>query len=285
MKLRNLFFILAIALAVFSCKKDDNNDSSSDFDAAAQSVIDDEVLIEYLKTHYLKEDGEGLDTILNGETSLMVDNRLGIQDVLHNDVNYKLYYLIENEGVSDNPSSVDSVIVNYEGRLTNGTVFDSSTSLNWSIIYNPSTNRGYIEGWKQGLKNFRGGEVVVNSDESFDFVNFGKGYLFIPSGLAYGNTGSGIIGANEPLIFGISMKAVHLMDHDLDGVKSKYEDINGDNDLFNDDSDGDGIPDFGDNDDDGDGILTKDEDANEDGDPTNDDTDGDGIPDYLDTDN
>ncbi len=35
-------------------------------------------------------------------------------------------------------------------------------------------------------------------------------------------------------------------------------------------------------DDDGDGINTEDEDANGDGDPTNDDTDGDGIPDYLD---
>ncbi len=35
-------------------------------------------------------------------------------------------------------------------------------------------------------------------------------------------------------------------------------------------------------DDDGDGIDTPDEDADRDGDPTNDDTDGDGIPDYLD---
>ncbi|WP_010519036.1 Calx-beta domain-containing protein, partial [Croceivirga radicis] len=35
-------------------------------------------------------------------------------------------------------------------------------------------------------------------------------------------------------------------------------------------------------DDDGDGIPTMDEDADNDGDPTNDDTDGDGIPDYLD---
>lgn len=285
MKFRNLFFILAIALAVLSCKKDDDGNSSTDFDAAAQSIIDDEVLIEYLKTHYLKEDGEGLDTITNGESSVMVDPRLEIQDVLHKEVNYKLYYLIEKEGVSIAPSILDSVIVNYEGMHLNGTVFDSSTSSKWSVIYNPSNGGGYIEGWKQGLKNFKGGEVHINSDESFDYVNFGKGFLFIPSGLAYGNLGSGTIGQNEPLIFNISLKDVNLTDHDSDGVSSKFEDLDGDNDMFNDDSDGDGTPNFIDSDDDGDGTLTVDEDANEDGDPTNDDTDGDGIPDYLDTDN
>lgn len=49
-------------------------------------------------------------------------------------------------------------------------------------------------------------------------------------------------------------------------------------------SDTDDIPDYIDWDDDNDGILTKDEDTNNDNDPTNDDTDEDGIPNYLDTD-
>jgi hypothetical protein len=74
-----------------------------------------------------------------------------------------------------------------------------------------------------------------------------------------------------------------------------------DNDgLTNDDSDGDGVPDYlepnnrdtdGDTifdnldpDDDGDGIPTADEDRDNDGDPTNDDYDNDGTPDYLDPD-
>lgn len=285
MKFRNLFFILVVSIVIFSCKKDDN-DEVDNFDAAAQSIIDDEDLVEYLKTHYLKDDGGGLDTITNGESSLMVDSRLKIQDVVFNEVDYKLYYLKEIEGISDSPSSLDSIIINYTGRfVVNGNEFESNIGSNWNVIFNPSTNLGFIEGWKQGLKNFRGGEVQLNSDESFDFVNYGKGILFLPSGLAYGNIGKGSIGKNEPLIFEISLKAVHLIDHDLDGVKSKFEDLNNDNDLFNDDSDEDGIPNFADNDDDGDGILTKDEDANGDGDPTNDDTDNDGIPDYLDTDN
>ncbi len=51
------------------------------------------------------------------------------------------------------------------------------------------------------------------------------------------------------------------------------------------DTDGNAIRDWRDDDDDGDGVPTAgDEDANGDGDPTNDDGDGDGTPDYLDPD-
>ncbi len=75
---------------------------------------------------------------------------------------------------------------------------------------------------------------------------------------------------------------IQILDDDGDGVLTTDEDINGDGDPTNDDTDGDGIPNYLDTDDDGDGIETIDEDANGDGDPTNDDTDGDGIPDYLD---
>lgn len=74
-------------------------------------------------------------------------------------------------------------------------------------------------------------------------------------------------------------------DDDGDAVATPDEapDANGDGDPADAlDSDGDGLPDYLDADDDDDGILTLDEDANGDGDPTNDDSDGDGIPDYLD---
>ena len=50
------------------------------------------------------------------------------------------------------------------------------------------------------------------------------------------------------------------------------------------DTDGDGIPNYLDNDDDNDGLLTIDEDVDNNGTPLNDDTDGDGIPNYLDND-
>ncbi|MEQ9423635.1 MAG: putative Ig domain-containing protein [Cyclobacteriaceae bacterium] len=73
-------------------------------------------------------------------------------------------------------------------------------------------------------------------------------------------------------------------DDDNDGITNSDEDIDNDGNPHNDDTDGDGIPNFMDTDDDGDGIPTEDEDINNDDDPTNDDTDGDNIPNYLDTD-
>lgn len=73
-------------------------------------------------------------------------------------------------------------------------------------------------------------------------------------------------------------------DTDLDWVFDILEDINSNWNLFDDDSDNDGIPDFLDKDDDGDSVLTKLEDPNNDWNPYNDDSDGDGISNYLDPD-
>ncbi len=70
-------------------------------------------------------------------------------------------------------------------------------------------------------------------------------------------------------------------DDDNDGIPNAFEDFNGDG-VFDDDTDGDGLPNILDNDDDGDGILTIDEAKDENGNPL--DTDGDGDVDYLDND-
>jgi len=78
-----------------------------------------------------------------------------------------------------------------------------------------------------------------------------------------------------------------LTEDDNDGIPAALEDINGNGNLEDDDTDGDGIPNYLDFDDDGDNIRTIDEKPN----PNNDndlsdalDTDGDGIPNYLDDD-
>ena len=73
-------------------------------------------------------------------------------------------------------------------------------------------------------------------------------------------------------------------DDDGDNIPTKNEDENGNGDPTDDDTDGDGKPDYQDNDDDDDGILTKEEDSNNNGDPTDDDSDGDGTPNYQDND-
>lgn len=80
-----------------------------------------------------------------------------------------------------------------------------------------------------------------------------------------------------------------LTEDDNDGIPAELEDINGDGDLENDDTDNDGIPNYLDVDDDGDNVLTKNEDPDPDGDGNLDDAlntnaDEDSIPDYLDND-
>jgi len=78
---------------------------------------------------------------------------------------------------------------------------------------------------------------------------------------------------------------------DNDGVPAEFEDINGNGDLTDDDTDGDGYPNYIDIDDDGDGILTIDEDYDissgqmlRTGNPQTSNTDGDEFPNYLDID-
>ena len=72
----------------------------------------------------------------------------------------------------------------------------------------------------------------------------------------------------------------HDLDDDNDGVPSALE-TNITATGFSLDTDGDGVYDHVDTDDDGDGLLTIQEDINGNGDPTDDDTDFDGIPNYL----
>lgn len=276
MKIKNLLFLLILAAVIFACNKDDKVT-----DPIEQAVVDDKALIEYMQTHYLNEDDGGIWTIDAGQSSIYDDPRLSVDEITENDIDYKLYYLVEAEGSEDSfyPSPVDSVLTTYTGMTMDSLVFDTSRgALRWFSLVS------VIKGWSYGFTHFKGGDLLLNPDESFYYENYGQGILLIPSGLAYGINGSSSIPGDTPLIFQMTLQDVNEADHDNDTVLSKNEDLNNNNDLTDDDTDGDGTPNAYDSDDDGDGILTKDEDANGNGNPMDDDTDGDTIPDYLDAD-
>lgn len=80
----------------------------------------------------------------------------------------------------------------------------------------------------------------------------------------------------------VIIDGLNCSDDDGDGIPNIFEDFDGDMNLDNDDTDGDTIPNYLDDDDDGDGILTIFETKDEDGNPV--DTDGDMDVDYLDSD-
>jgi FKBP-type peptidyl-prolyl cis-trans isomerase len=103
-----------------------------------------------------------------------------------------LQYKIVKEGTGKSPKATDSVLVHYEGKLLDGTVFDSSIKRNEPISF--PLNR-VIPGWTEGLQLVKEG---------------GKAILYIPAKLAYGERGTpgGPIGPNETLIFEVELLKV-----------------------------------------------------------------------------
>ena len=278
MKLRYSLIVFVLSfLLIQSCGKDNiigGIDPPSKEEREKQAVIDNDSLVLYLQTHYLNDDGF-LWTITSGERPLYDD--VITQDITYNEVSFKLYYLLQEVGTTISPTRSDSILVKYSGFLLDSTRFDSRF-LAWLDLTK------VVQGWKYGFAHFKGGDKIINPDESLSFVNQGKGYLFFPSGLGFLDIATAAVPANSPLIFKIELNDVNPADHDGDGILSHLEDLDNDGEVFNDDTDGDGFPNYADPDDDNDSIATKDEDVNNNGTPLDDDTDGDGIPNYLDDD-
>lgn len=110
----------------------------------------------------------------------------------------------------------------------------------------------------------------------YDEGSAGRIIAIIPSGIGYFNAGySNIVKAYQPHIIDMTLITKKERDHDGDGIPSKYEveavmklgrEVSDQelldmkltiHDYFAYDTDGDGIPNFLDDDDDGDGVLTK----------------------------
>ncbi|GEM_PF-458749 len=81
------------------------------------------------------------------------------------------------------------VEVHYTGRLTDGTVFDSSIPRKKPIVFRLATGR-VIKGWHEGVEGMRVG---------------GKRKLVIPPSMGYGERGKGKIPANATLVFTLEL--------------------------------------------------------------------------------
>ena len=147
-KMKNLNYLLSLTLVILilSCTK--NKDYTQ---------IDEDIIQEYIADH-------NLDAVATGSG---------------------LYYVIETTGNGVFPDLSSVVTVAYTGKLTDGSVFDQSSSAGISF---PLTN--VIEGWQEGIPLFSEG---------------GTGKLLIPSALGYGSNAIGSIPANSVLIFDIEL--------------------------------------------------------------------------------
>lgn len=102
-----------------------------------------------------------------------------------------LQYKVLTEGTGPVAKSTDKVRVHYEGRLIDGTVFDSSYKRGESITF---PLNGVIKGWTEGLQ----------------LMSIGSKYkFFIPYQLAYGERGAGAsIPPYAALIFTVELLGI-----------------------------------------------------------------------------
>ncbi|MCC8118020.1 MAG: FKBP-type peptidyl-prolyl cis-trans isomerase [Bacteroidales bacterium] len=101
-----------------------------------------------------------------------------------------LQYEVIKDGEGDYPKPDDTVVVHYEGKLIDGTVFDSSIDRGQPATFGVTQ---VIPGWVEALQLMKPGA---------------KWRLFIPSALAYGPQGAGPIGPNQTLIFDVELLEV-----------------------------------------------------------------------------
>lgn len=292
MKIRNcLILLLVIVIGFMSCEKDDDGSQNTVElrDRLEQYLVEIDSIETYLETHFYNYEEFSsnpdaqiiFDTIAgdNSDKTPLIDQVSYKMVYDEEEVEYRLYYLQVREGSGEQPTFADSTFVTYKGNNIYGDVFDSKVNPDWLRL--PLM----IQGFREIMSEFKGSTgFVANGDGTYSFQDYGIGAMFIPSGLAYFQSVQIGIPSYSPLIFTFELYDVNESDDDRDYVPNVLEDLDGDRNLYNDDTDDDGVPNFLDLDDDGDGILTKYEDLDEDGDPTNDDTDGDGVPNYLDED-
>ncbi len=102
-----------------------------------------------------------------------------------------LQYRVIKDGTGHSPKSSDVATVHYEGKLVNGTIFDSSYKRGEPAQFQPNQ---VIRGWTEALQLMKTGA---------------EWELFIPSDLAYGPQGRPSIPPNSTLIFKVELIAVN----------------------------------------------------------------------------
>lgn len=157
---------LKLGVRMISSMTQADYDAAKANEAAGQIAIDDQILQQYIK-----------------------DKGLTAQKTADG-----LYYVTEKQGDGAKVEMNKKVTVNYTGKLTNGTMFDSSLNPGRTPFEFTIGQHQVIAGWDEGIALFNVG---------------GKGTLLIPSALGYGARGAGgTIGPNAVLIFDIEVLKV-----------------------------------------------------------------------------
>lgn len=153
----SVFFALLVVIIATSCIEDEPINTPNTFDPKEQARLDDSIIIAYITENNIEA----------------IKDTTGI------------YYTITKLGDGEFPKSNSTVIVNYKGYLTNGSVFDQTTDQPRTFALNT-----LILGWQIGIPFLSNG---------------GSEILLLPSAYGYGQYKVGTIPANSVLIFEIDL--------------------------------------------------------------------------------
>ncbi|CAM3481483.1 FKBP-type peptidyl-prolyl cis-trans isomerase [Zobellia roscoffensis] len=151
--MKKVLFVLALVVFV-SCGDDDKNEPKEVIDYTVQNEEDIKAYVE----------ANGLDATRSDSG---------------------LYYVIEEEGTGENPTTTSDVTVAYKGYYLDGSVFDESSSE--GITFNLQQ---VIAGWTEGITYFKEG---------------GNGILLVPAALGYGNSDNRGIPGGSVLVFDVNL--------------------------------------------------------------------------------
>jgi len=126
----------------------------------------------------------------------IADGKIFIDEKVSENKNVKgtdsgLHYELHTAGSDAKPTATDQVKVHYEGKLIDGSVFDSSIARGEPIIFGLNQ---VIKGWTEGLQLIGEG---------------GKVTLYIPSDIAYGNTDQSSIPGGSTLVFEVELITIN----------------------------------------------------------------------------
>ena len=159
---------------------------TSSFDQMSAQAIFRDLSMDLASVEEQKAEEDSFQTLEEGISFLEENGRK--ESVLTTESG--LQYEVVSLGDGPMPTEASTVSVNYEGKLIDGTVFDSSYDSGEPVTFPLS---GVIPGWTEGLQ----------------LMPLGSTYMFyIPSNLAYGARATGPIPGNSTLIFKVELIGV-----------------------------------------------------------------------------
>lgn len=132
-------------------------------------------MIQRMSLEYARQQGQFIDSLAHVQGATMLPSGV--------------VFIVETEGEGVKPTAADKVLVNYVGRLSNGTVFDDTKGE--PVTFDVS---GLVSGFTEGLQQMKPG---------------GRYRIILPAATAYGEQGiPGVIPGNSALDFTVDLLQV-----------------------------------------------------------------------------